>query len=163
MTAAVRLRLDAVTAPVVARVARRERDRMVVAHPLPFLRLRGGVRDEEGRAARIEAVRLDVLGDTPNLIMEVVYEQEPFRAAPRDDDTIPGFVPEMPEGGLSKRRDETVSFETQRTARCEVVVSDPPPPPVPGRSRWERLWTLVVAWIHRAEAAVDRALATRAA
>lgn len=168
MGTAVRLHLDAVGAPVRASLAHRSKDRMVVLQALPFLRLDSAVRDEEGRPARIRDVRLDVLDGTPSLVLDLAYdghEQEPFRVLPREDDTWPGFVPEMPDPSTratARRRDETVSFETERSSRrCEVVVSDPPP--ALRVSRWMRLWVRFTAWMRHAEILVDRMLATRTA
>lgn len=165
MGAAVRLRLDAVPAPVVARVAHRQEDRIVVAHPLPFLRLQGVLRDEDGRAGRIEAVRLDLREGTPSLIVGVVYERktEPFAPAAREDDTLPGFGPEMTEVVQAKRRDETMSFEAPGVSpRCEVVLGEVPAVPAARPSRRAATWLRPIAWVQRAERLVDRLLAARA-
>ena len=173
-SSAVRLTLDDVGTPIVARLAHRADDRMVIAHPLPFLRLSGGVRDEDGRQARIDAVRLDVQDGVPSLILDVVYEREPFMAAVHHEDTLPGFVPEGIEEILppddvgtalprtTKRRDETVPFEFQRQEpRFVVAVSDPPPAMVVP-TFWSRVWMRVVLWARSAEMIVDRMLAARA-
>lgn len=169
-SSAVRLRLDDVPTPIVARLAHRGDDRMVIAHPLPFLRLSGGVRDEDGRQARIDAVRLDVQDGVPNLILDVVYEREPFMAAVHHEDTLPGFVPEGIEEiappalpAARKRRDETVPFEFQKQEpRFVVALSDAPPAPVVP-SFWSRVWMRVTLWARAAEMLVDRMLAARAA
>lgn len=168
-SSAVRLTLDDVPTPIVARLAHRADDRMVIAHPLPFLRLSGGVRDEDGRHARIDSVRLDVQDGVPNLILDVVYEREPFMAAVHHEDTLPGFVPEGIEDiappavpSARKRRDETVPFEFQKQEpRFVVAVSDAPPAPfVP--TFWSRLGMRIALWARSAELFVDRMLAARA-
>jgi hypothetical protein len=163
--------LDDVPTPIVARLAHRADDRMVIAHPLPFLRLSGGVRDEDGRQARIDSVRLDVQDGVSNLILDVVYEREPFMAAVHHEDTLPGFVPEGIEEILPpdlsaprarKRRDETVPFEFHKQEpRFVVAVSDAPPALVVP-TFWSRLWMCVTLWARGAEMLVDRMLAARA-
>ena len=170
MGAAVRLHLDAVPAPVVARLAHWAPDRMVVTQPLPFLRLNGGVRDDDGRQARIEGVRVQLDDGTPSLVLDLVYETpalpEPFRAAIHAEDTLPGFVPEgvvIEPPVVKPRRDPTIPFEYQRAeTRVELAISDPPPSPVQP-SRWSRLWMRFVLWMRGAELFVDRLLAARAA
>ena len=165
MDSAVRLQLDGVGSRVVTQLCHRTGERMTVMQALPFLRLNSGVRDDEGRAARIESVRVLVENDTPSLEIDLVYEREPFGVAPRYDDTVPGTLPaELDDTVLvtTGRRDETVQFETQRREPArEIVVSDPPP--APGwrtrlHGRWLRFYRWLEPRIHRAERFVDAAV-----
>ena len=75
-------------------VMRRTAERITVTQALPFLKLKSGVRDADGRAASIEWVSVDIEGDTPALVMELVYEEpsredatERTRAAAADGNT----------------------------------------------------------------------------
>lgn len=168
MNSAVRLQLDDVGSRVVTQLCHRTGDRMTVMQALPFLRLNSGVRDDEGRAARIESVRVLVENDTPSLEIDLVYDAEPFRVAPRYDDTVPGCLPAIPEEEVAQasRRDETVGFETQRPEPArEIVISTPPPRPhlaVRLRSRWLRFYRWLEPLIRRAEAYVDGLVARHA-
>lgn len=165
MESAVRLQLDGVGSRVVTQLCHRSGERMTVTQALPFLRLNSGVRDGDGRAARIESVRVLVENDTPSLEIDLVYEAEPFAPAPRYADTVPGSLPAIPEEEIASasRRDETVSFETQqRDPAREIVVSEPPPQPSARarlRARWVGFYRWLEPWIHRAEAFVDAAVA----
>jgi hypothetical protein len=83
-----RLFLGEVGAAVTANVSHRSDSRMSVRHALPFLRLESEVMDEEGRFARIAAVRVEVEENVPTLHLELVYPQRK-RARERRDATLP--------------------------------------------------------------------------
>lgn len=170
MNSAVRLEIDGVGSRVVTQLCHRTGERMTVMQALPFLRLNSGVRDEEGRAARIESVRVLVENDTPSLEIDLVYEAEPFDVAPRYADTVPGSIPAISQEELAaaSRREATVGFETQRPEPArQIIISTPPPAPALARAsgrllrlraRWLRFYRWLEPRIHRAEAWVEAAV-----
>lgn len=98
-----RLMLEEVERPVLARVAHRNSEGMTVKHELPFLRLDTGVVDDHGRRATIRRVDMAVENGTPNLVLDLVYEES---ARIGLDDTIPAGV-HIAESGTG-RRDQTL-------------------------------------------------------
>ena len=100
-----RLFLDGVPTPIVARVTHRADDLVTVEQDLPFLALDTGVavRDPSGasRRGRIGSVDLQLCGDVPKLVLQVVFD-EPAAAVevrasrpatlPGDDRTDPDLV-----------------------------------------------------------------------
>jgi hypothetical protein len=93
---AARLFLDGVKSPIVARVAHRAQDLLTVEQELPFLRLDKGVtvRDDAGdeRRARIGSVDLELVGDVPRLVLQVVFDTAPASVPAQDDRTEPDLV-----------------------------------------------------------------------
>jgi hypothetical protein len=130
-----RLRLEGVDTTVVTRVKHRGLYRMTVAQTLPFLRLSAAVEDDAGRAAHIESVTVDFEGDTPSLVLELVYDDDDeTEASPgpdarpsgvrltkaRRDPTVPYEIPKA-----RARRDPTVSYVTERAKRgAEIVLTE---------------------------------------
>jgi hypothetical protein len=124
-----RLYLGEVGAAVTAQVAHRSEASLCVRRALPFLRLESEVMDEDGRAARIASVRVDVEGDVPMLHMELVYPARPARR----DATLPyGFATCAPVAPIvhrtEDRADDTLVFATD-------VPGDPAPPALALRPR----------------------------
>ena len=125
-----KLYVDGVDAAITAQVARRRIDGLVVAQPLPFLRLDTRVVDHDGRPARISRVAIAMDGDVPRLLLELSNEEpdpiaELVDGPLDDDDTIDTFVP-----GVSRRperRDNTVPYElaTEDKAEPPRLVSEP--------------------------------------
>ena len=100
-----RLFLDGVPTPIVARVTHRADDLVTVEQDLPFLALDTGVavRDPSGasRRGRIGSVDLQLCGDVPKLVLQVVFDEPAatidVRASrpatlPGDDRTDPDLV-----------------------------------------------------------------------
>lgn len=152
-----RLRLEQVSQTIVAEVAARETGRMTVTQALPFLELGSSVRDEGGRSAQIEAVRLSVVDGTPQIVLDIVYDDERAASA-RDDDTyeeidlVPDAQMTAPYAMVTVAREEDELDVTQvfRTHRVEDAASDPAPRPngamvlaAPQPSVWARF----AAWI----------------
>jgi len=104
-----RLTLDATGTKVVARVVSRSDGGFQVAQSLPFLKLQGGLIDESGRRGRLAGITLDVHGDTPSLVLDVVY-----------DDVQVG----MRQSSRPPRRDPTVPFERPSDAPPKMIVVD---------------------------------------
>jgi hypothetical protein len=106
-----RLFLDGVPTPIVARVTHSVEDLVTVEQELPFLSLDRGLsmRDEQGvsRRGRIGSVDLQLCGDMPKLVMQVVFDEpaapvvatRPL-ATPGDDRTEPDLVAPSLEHGL---------------------------------------------------------------
>jgi len=118
-----RLHLSNVVSPVIANVSHRDLDRLTVVKALPFLRLHSPVWDEDGRTALIASVKVAVEDDTPSLVLELVYEDRALQAR----DTLPGFVPDMPDDGAPRRRDETVPYLFEKAEiHRQIVVADRP-------------------------------------
>ncbi len=69
----VRFALEGVRAPIVATVARRRADGLVLVQKLPFLKRHSLVCDETRRQARIARVALDSGRDVPELVIELAY------------------------------------------------------------------------------------------
>ena len=104
--------LDATGTAVVAKVIDRNADGYLVAQKLPFLKLQSGIWDSDGRRGRIAGIAVQVVDNTPSLLLEVVYDVHA-------DDTQPI---------RRVRRDETVEFERPSDAPPRLIaVSDPPP------------------------------------
>jgi hypothetical protein len=136
-----RLYLGEAGAAVTAQIAHRSEGGLTVRRALPFLRLASEVVDEEGRAATIASVRVDVEDDVPTLHMELVYPTRPARR----DVTLPyGFAtvarPEMTALPRARvRADDTLVFST--AAEGEAGALALPPRGLVGRlfrSRWSR-------------------------
>jgi hypothetical protein len=79
---------------VVTNVTRREAGGMTVERSLPFLRLDSEFRDEEGRPGRIRDVRVALDGDTPRLVLDLVYEDEEVDIVVEVDEPPPVAVVE---------------------------------------------------------------------
>lgn len=47
---------------------------MRVRQALPFLELQGGLRDRDGRRAKIGAIAIEMDGKIPNLVLDLIYE-----------------------------------------------------------------------------------------
>lgn len=124
-----RLFVEGVGTAITAEVTRRERDGLVVAQALPFLRLDTPVVAGDGRRARIARVTIAMDDDVPRLLLELA--DEPLEAPVIADEPMPpAFTP-----GVSLRRartDSTVPYDFHPRARATrtVAVSEPPPPPV---------------------------------
>jgi len=69
-----RLHLDGVASPIVARAVHRADDALVVEQPLPFLSLGRGVSVEGGRRAVLDSVDLVQGGDVPRLVLTLAWE-----------------------------------------------------------------------------------------
>jgi hypothetical protein len=121
-----RLTLDATGTKVVARVVSRSDAGFQVAQTLPFLKLQGGLVDEEGRRGRLAGVTLDVHGDTPTLLLEVVYED------------------------VRRRREPTIEFERPSDAPPRVVVVEGSVPPPPRTEAKPGLFGALGAWLRAA-------------
>lgn len=114
--AVARLFLDGVPTPIVARVTHRADDLMTLEQELPFLALDTGVavRDASGaaRRGRIGSVDLQLCGDLPKLVLQVVFDEPEAASAsvapqasvtastrpltlPGDDRTDPDLVAPM--------------------------------------------------------------------
>ncbi len=131
-----RLFLGGVGAAVSADVCSRTRDRLTVRHALPFLKLESEVMDEDGRRARISAVRVYVEDDVPTLHMELTY---PTTRTARRDETLPygiSTLPPPPAPVTRSREDDTLVFGTDSHAAearastvhdGDTVVTDPAP------------------------------------
>ncbi len=105
-----RLQIEGLEAPIVTTVARRRDDGLVVVQPLPFLKLQSAVHDEQGRAARIARVAVDVQRDVPRLVLELMFDPD---APPRSGGSVPP-------GGSGRRRDATVGYEIGRVSSPET-------------------------------------------
>jgi hypothetical protein len=106
-----RLFLDGVPTPIVARVTHSVEDLVTVEQELPFLSLDRGLslRDPQGisRRGRIGSVDLQLCGDMPKLVMQVVFDEPAAPAVatrphttPGDDRTEPDLVAPSLEHGL---------------------------------------------------------------
>lgn len=129
-----RLYLDDLPTPVVARVARRTPEALTLGQDLPFLRLRSGVRDADGRHAELASVYLAVHGDTPRLMLELRYTSALTDAAPDPcqarRDHAPTYAP-LGESRAPARRDATVPYVLEgalRSSEHPVGESCPPSP-----------------------------------
>lgn len=99
----VRLALEGVDSPIVARPVHRAPDLLVVEQPLPFLSLGRGVRvGEEARGARLDSVDLvQGAGDVPRLVLTLSWTEDALAtvddpgADPADAaDSLEAFVQE---------------------------------------------------------------------
>ena len=125
---------------IIATVARRSHDGMVITQPLPFLRLDTAV-TESGRRARIARVAIAMDGDVPELLLELHHEPEED-----DDDTVETFTPGV--SSMPARTEATVPYELgpSKTSTEIVLVDDPPfvpsivrlPTPIPWYARLVR-------------------------
>lgn len=138
--------LDSVPAPVVATIARRSARRLTVRQALPFLELQGGLRDSQGRRAHIGSVAVEMDGTTPNLVLDVVYDD-------REDDTTPIGVERWaatcavaPKAQRNDRK--TLVFRTPTLAAGEErVASERIELYSPWRERWSSLRQAIAAWL----------------
>lgn len=118
-----RLYLDAIGAPVVARVTHRSQDRLTVSRELPFLKLHSSVRDEGGRRAEVASVSVVVEDGTPRLVLELAYrDAEGAQAASagkrQRDATVPYVVerakrdapPQTGALSAAREREATIKF-----------------------------------------------------
>ncbi len=128
-----RLTLATTGSRVTTEVARRTPEGMTVVQRLPFLKLRSGVTDATGRQARIEWVSVDIDGDTPAIVMELVYDR-PARADMTEPDV----------GTYVRRRDDTAPYAFERAStesldalpEHEIAIPTPVLPVVRPRRRW---------------------------
>ena len=120
-----RLFVEGVGTAITAEVTRRRSDRLVVAQPLPFLRLDTPVVAEGGKRARIARVAIAMEGDVPRLMLELAHDDAPPLEAPligtevEREATLPGFTP-----GVSMRparTDSTVPYDFQLRVRAPRV------------------------------------------
>lgn len=70
----VRFAIEGVRAPIVATVAKRRADGLVLVQKLPFLKRDSLVCDDTQRQARIARVALDSGRDVPELVIELAYD-----------------------------------------------------------------------------------------
>ena len=73
---AARFHFDGVPGPVTAHVDHADRESVTLRQPLPFLRLHGGVEDEQGRRAELTGVAVAVRDGTPSLVLELRYQRQ---------------------------------------------------------------------------------------
>jgi len=99
----VSLAIDGVSSPIRTGVVSEDDDVLTVAQELPFLRLKTGVTvQKNGRRGRIEGIDLRVDGETPRLLIDIVFDEVAAAPAPQplvsvtDEATLPDFLPEPP-------------------------------------------------------------------
>jgi hypothetical protein len=103
-----KLRIEGVQAPVIATVARRRDDAVILYRDLPFLGPDAEVRDENDRAARFGRVAIDAEREVPRLVLELIYEGPAISGE--------GAIPDL------ARRDGTVDYTLPRPERPSGIV-----------------------------------------
>jgi hypothetical protein len=121
-TERVRLRVEGVEHAIVAKVARRRPDALVVTQELPFLKPQTIVLDETGRRARIQRVVVDNDGSVPTLVIELAY----FSSGSFERTPVPLREEEVP---ASSRRDPTLGYGEFRLADILPAKASPQPSP----------------------------------
>ncbi len=94
--ASVSLGIDGVPDSIRASVVAEDSDILTVSQELPFLRLATGVTvHQDGRRGRIEGIDLTLDGDTPKLLIDILFDEAPVNdpSATASDSTIPDFLP----------------------------------------------------------------------
>jgi hypothetical protein len=119
------LTLDATGSRVTTEIARRTPEGMTVVQRLPFLKLESGVTDAQGRRARIGWVSVDMDGDTPALVMELVYERNA-----RVDET------ERELGTYKSRREPTAPYVVERASQRQITIGPCALPTLRPKRRW---------------------------
>ena len=80
MPAMVKLELDGVSSPIIAKVAHHAHDLVTIEQELPFLMLGKGARVSGStigdRRGRLESVELRIEGNTPRLVLAVIYDDD---------------------------------------------------------------------------------------
>jgi hypothetical protein len=113
-----RFYVEGVGSAITAEVARRGARGMVVAQPLPFLRLDTKVVGEDGTHARIARVAIAMDGDVPRLLLKLEHDEP-------DALEVPEFVP-----GVSTRPERpcsTVPYALERREegeRATIVIRE---------------------------------------
>lgn len=100
-----RLYLDGVATPIVARVSHRSEDIVTVEQDLPFLALGKGLALRDGdraRRAQIASIDLQLAGDVPRLVLQVLYDDEVAEDA---EDVEDAAEPALPFAAVSERTD----------------------------------------------------------
>jgi hypothetical protein len=116
----VRFALEGVRAPIVATVAKRRADGLVLVQKLPFLKRHSLVCDEAQRPARIARVALDSGRDVPELVIELAYD-DPTPVS----ETISTRAEDITWTDLPTRRDATVPYEQHHPSTAGATLVRP--------------------------------------
>jgi hypothetical protein len=131
-----RLYLDEIGAPVVARITHLGPDRMTVRRALPFLKLHSSVHDEGGRRAEVAAVSVVIEDGTPQLVLELTYDDASEaqaapaeEALPADDQLFTRTAEPIETVSPKSRRDATLSYVIERETPVPAAPARPPARP----------------------------------
>ncbi len=92
---AISLEIEGVPSAIRAGIVSEDEDVLTVSQELSFLRLKTGVTvQKDGRRGRIEGIDLLVDGDTPRLMIDIVFEDA--LVVPAAESTLPDFLPPAP-------------------------------------------------------------------
>jgi hypothetical protein len=105
------LEIDDVSAPIRAGVVSEDEDVLTVSQELPFLKLKTGVTvQKDGRRGRIEGIDLLVDGETPRLMIDIVFDEAVSDSV--GETTVPDFEPVAP---VSTSQDTAVDLSSPET------------------------------------------------